>query len=322
MEPQLIIKAFGFLLLVIFGIPGNVFIFLQFTYIRILDRKLIPTNIILTILSFFNFLVVFARVIPQSLNALGVEDLFDDTKCKLTIYTYRVSRAMSICVTTLLSCHQCILIAPITQIWVFLKQKVTQRTMTIILVFWVINLSTYPFFVLNANARKNKTTSQYALHLIYCDAEFFNYTSYVISGAFYVVRDLIFLIIMTLASSYMVCILLHHERNMKRMKCLHKAQRRSAQNKAARAVVFLVALYVVLFGLDNSLWIYTLSITNVSLDINDVRVFLACSYASLSPILIIATNPKLQLSWMFSSKVRSYQSGHVYCITTLSDSSN
>ncbi|XP_075053901.1 olfactory receptor class A-like protein 1 [Mixophyes fleayi] len=322
MEPLPIIKAFGFLILLIIGMPGNLFIFLQFTYIRKLERKLIPTNIILTILSFIHFLVVFARVIPQFLNALGFEDLYDDTKCKLAVLTYRVSRAMSICVTTLLSCHQCILIGPTTQVWVFLKQKVTQRTMTIILVFWVINLSTYTFFMLNAKARRNKTTSQYAIHVIYCDIDFLNYTSYVINGTIYVVRDIFFLILMTLASSYMVYILLLHERNMRKMKCLHRAQRRSAQNKAARAVVFLVALYVLLFGLDNSVWIYTVSLTNVSVEINDVRIFLACAYASLSPIIIIATNPKLQLSWMFSCKVRSYKSGHVYSITTLSDSSN
>ncbi|XP_056416130.1 olfactory receptor class A-like protein 1 [Hyla sarda] len=320
MEIHVILKAFGFLLLLIVGIPGNVFICLQLTYVRIVERKLLQINIILTVLCFFNFLVLFSRIIPQALNALGVEYLLNDTECKLVIYTYRVSRAMSICITSLLSWHQCILIAPIKQFWIFLKQKITQRTKVIILGFWIINLSTYPFFVLNANTRKNGTTSVYTLHLVYCDTDFLNYTSYVVNGFFYAIRDFLFVVAMTLASSYMVCVLFYHDRSMRRRMNLDRSQRRVAQYKASRAIILLVTLYVVLFGLDNSLWIYTLTLSDVSPNMNDIRIFLASSYAAFSPILIITTNPKLRLSWLFSQRQRPYKislecNGQLNCIT-------
>ncbi|XP_073525274.1 olfactory receptor class A-like protein 1 [Phyllobates terribilis] len=320
MELRVIIKAFGFLLLLIIGIPGNVFICLQLTYVRITERKLLPTNMIMAILSFFNFFVLFSRIIPQSLNALGVEDLLNDTECKLVIYTYRVSRAMSICITCLLSCHQCILVAPMKQIWIYLKQKVTQRSVVIILSFWIINLCTYPFFVLNAYATKNGTTSVYTLHLVYCEADFLNYRSYILNGMFYAVRDFIFITVMIMSSSYMVCILFYHGRNMRRMMAMDTSQRRMVHYKASIAVISLVTLYVALFGLDNSLWIYTLTLSNVSPDMNDTRIFLASSYAALSPILIVATNPKLQLNWLFSHKQKPFpisleDHGHVKCIT-------
>ncbi|XP_073443410.1 olfactory receptor class A-like protein 1 [Dendrobates tinctorius] len=318
MELRVFIKAFGFLLLLIIGIPGNVFICLQLTYVRISEKKLLPTNMIMAILCFFNFFVLFSRIIPQSLNALGVEDLLDDTECKLVIYTYRVSRAMSICITCLLSCHQCILIAPMKQI--YLKQKVTQRSVIIILFLWIINLCTYPFFVLNANARKNGTTSIYTLHLVYCEADFLNYRSYIMNGMFYAIRDFIFVIVMIISSSYMVCILFYHGRNMRRMMTTDKSQRHMVHYKASIAIISLVSLYVALFGLDNSLWIYTLTLSNVSPDMNDTRIFLASSYAALSPMLIIATNPKLQLNRLFSHKQKPYpisieDHGHVNCIT-------
>ncbi|XP_044141637.1 olfactory receptor class A-like protein 1 [Bufo gargarizans] len=326
MESHVIIKAFGFLLLIIIGIPGNVFICLQFTYIRIIEKKLLPTNLILTVLCFFNFLVLFSRVIPQSLFALGVENLLNDTECKLVIYTYRVSRAMSICVTSLLSCHQSILIAPMKHTWIYLKQKVTQRAMVIIVAFWIINLGTYPFFILNANATKNITTSEFTLHLVYCEADFLNYRSYIINGMFYAMRDFVFVAAMILASSYMVGILLNHARIVRRTMNLDGLQRRLKHYKASRAIILLVALYVVLFGLDNSLWIYTLTLSDVSPDMNDVRIFLASSYAALSPILIISTNPKLQLSWLFSHKHKPYLislegNGHVNCIAEWTKSS-
>ncbi|XP_077340682.1 olfactory receptor class A-like protein 1 [Lithobates pipiens] len=326
MDPQQLLKATAFMLLMIIGIPGNLFILVQFTYIRLKERKLLSNNKILTVLSFNNFLVIIARVIPQTLDAIAVENLLDDTECKLVLYTYRVNRAMSIGVTSLLSCHQCIIIAPMTGMWVYLKQKVSKNPIIIILVFWIMNLSTYPVFVMNAHARKN-ISAAYALHVIYCDAEFLNQISYIANGVFYTVRDLIFVTLMIVASSYIVFTLFNHEKSMRRIKSLNNPQRKSAKDKASRTVFLLVALYVLLFGLDNSLWIYTLTLPKVETEINDIRIFVACCYAALSPILVITTNPKLQISFLYLYKQRPFQNmlssdEHVYCITTQQSNGN
>ncbi|XP_075053898.1 olfactory receptor class A-like protein 1 [Mixophyes fleayi] len=310
MDPYLLLKAIGFFLLVIIGIPGNLFILLQFTYIKIFEKKHLPTNIILTVLAMANFLIVLSRIIPQALNAIGVKDLLDDTECKFVIFTYRVSRAMSICITTLLSCYQCILISPTSRVWIYLKQKVTQNVWIIIFMFWIINLSLYTFSALIAHARINITSSQYTLHLVYCDTDFLTYTAYIVNGTFIALWDFFIVGLMTLASSYMVYILLQHEKNMKGIRNSDKGQRRSAEYKASRAVILLVALYVVLFGLDNSMWIYTLTLSNVSPDMNDIRIFLASSYATLSPIVIIITNPKLHQVLKYIYRKRPFQKDH------------
>ncbi|XP_075053900.1 olfactory receptor class A-like protein 1 [Mixophyes fleayi] len=307
MDPYLLLKAIGFILLMIIGIPGNIFIILQFTYIKILEKKLLPTNIILTVLAMANFLIVLSRIIPQALNAIGIEDLLNDTECKFVIYTYRISRAMSICITSLLSFYQCILISPTAGVWIYLKRKVTQNMWIIIIIVSVINLSMYPYSFLSTHARKNRTSSQYALHLVYCDTDFLTYMAYIVNGTVYSLRDFIFVGLMMLSSIYMVYILLRHEKNMKGIRNSDRGQRRSAEYKASRAVILLVALYVVLFGLDNSMWIYTLTRSNVSPDMNDIRIFLASSYATLSPIVIIITNPKLQHCWKYSHWTRPFQ---------------
>ncbi|XP_063808391.1 olfactory receptor class A-like protein 1 [Pseudophryne corroboree] len=307
MDPHLLLKAIGFFLLVIIGIPGNIFLLLQFAYIKIYEKKLLPTYIILTVLAMANFLIILSRIIPQFLNSIGVEDLLNDTECKFVIYTYRVNRATSICVTSLLSCHQCILISPTSRAWICLKKNVTQNVGFIIIIVWIMNLSMYPYSILNARARKNISSSPYALHLVYCDADFLTYTAYIVNGTFYAVRDFIFVGLMLLASSYMVYILLQHKRNMTGIRNSERGQRRSAENKASRSVILLVVLYVVLFGLDNSMWIYTLTLSNVNPDMNDIRIFLASSYAALSPIVIIITNPKLQYIWNNQYRSRLFQ---------------
>ncbi|XP_063301427.1 olfactory receptor class A-like protein 1 [Pelobates fuscus] len=305
MELQAGFKAAGFLLLMTIGIPGNIFILFQFTYTRVLEKKLLHTNIILMALAVANLLLILSRIIPESLNSLGIKDLLNDPECKLVIFTFRVSRAMSICVTSLLSCYQCILIAPRRSFWLYIKKIVTQNVVIILIILWFINLSVYPYFVWNARARRNLTSSPYTLHLVYCDADFLTYIAYVAIGSFYALRDLFSVGLMTLASSYIVYRLLSHERSMKGMRSSDKSQSRTVEYKASRAVILLVALYVLLFGLDNSMWIYTLTLSNVSPNMNEIRIFLASSYSAFSPIVIILTNPKFDQCFVHCNRNRS-----------------
>ncbi|XP_075471549.1 olfactory receptor class A-like protein 1 [Ascaphus truei] len=294
MEIYLLFKAFCFFILVVIGIPGNAYILLKFSYIRIIEKKLMPTNIILMVLALANFFVVLSRAIPQSLNATGLEDLLDDTKCKLVMFTYRVSRAMSICLTSLLSCHQCILIAPTTGLWAYLKKTVTQYVLVIIIAIMCINLMLYPTAILYNHARRNTTTSPYTLRLVYCNADFLTYINYIVNGTLFAIRDFLFVGLMTLASTYIVYVLLRHEKSIKGIRNSDRDQGKSVEYKASRAVILLVVTYALLFSLDNCMWIYTLTLSNVGASINDARIVLACTYPALSPFIIIATNPKLQ----------------------------
>uniref|UniRef100_A0A8C5MHD8 Vomeronasal type-1 receptor n=1 Tax=Leptobrachium leishanense TaxID=445787 RepID=A0A8C5MHD8_9ANUR len=312
MDLLIVFKAASFLLLVIIRIPGNIFIILQFTFIRLLEKKILPTNIILMALALANLLVILSRIIPESLNSLGFKDLLDDSECKLVLFTYRVSRAMSMGVTSLLSCYQCVLIAPNTSIWLYLKKLVTQNVLVIILTIWFINLSMYLYSILNARARRNLTTSPYTLHLVYCDADFLTYIAYITNGSFYALHDFICVGLMALASDYIVYKLLHHEKSMKGMRSSDKNKSITVEQKASRAVILLVALYILMFGLDNSMWLYTLTLSNVSPNMNEIRIFLASSYSTFSPIVIIITNPKHQQFFVLCNKNRQLPAMSTY----------
>ncbi|XP_075471543.1 olfactory receptor class A-like protein 1 [Ascaphus truei] len=293
MELSLLFKALGFILLLVIGIPGNVFILLKFTYIKSIEKKLMPANIILVTLALTNLLVVISRIIPQTLDALGVENLLDDTECKLVLLTYRVSRAMSICLTTLLSCHQCMLIAPKTRYWTYIKTFITQNICFIVILLFCFNMSLTTSTILYSRKRINSTTSPYTLHLVYCDVDFLTYVSYFIYLLISIIREILFVVLMTLSSGYMVSVLHQHGKSMKGMRSSNRGQSKTVEYKASMAIILLVALYVVLFGIDNSIYIYSLSPSSVIPAMNETRIFLAASYSALSPIIIIATNPKL-----------------------------
>ncbi|XP_071989225.1 olfactory receptor class A-like protein 1 [Engystomops pustulosus] len=289
-----LIKGISFIPLMVLGIPGNVYIMIKFILVRVIEKKLLPTNIILLVLALMNLLVLLARGTPQYMYTTGLELLLDDATCKLIVYTFRVSRAMSISLTSLLSCHQCILIAPSTRVWIYLKPRVSQNMVVIVTIILIINILLYPSSAIYAQARHNSTYSPYTLHLISCTTDFLTQVSFIINGTLLVIKDFILVALMTLASSYIVSVLLNHKKNIKDMRSSHNINK-SVEDRVSRAVILLVILYVTLFGLDNFLWIY--SMFHSGPDMNDARVILACSYSALSPILIIATNPKLHVEF-------------------------
>ncbi|XP_077155267.1 olfactory receptor class A-like protein 1 [Ranitomeya variabilis] len=294
LDIYLVIKAFGFFMMIVIGIPGNLLILLKFTFIRINEKKLLATNTILMTFVVMNLLIAISRIIPQFLHALGITNLMDDTRCQIFLYTYRVSRAMSICITSLLSCHQCILIAPSAKHWIYFKQKMTHNVLTIIIIILYCNLVIHYSALKYAQSNFNTTTSIYSLHLIYCDMDYQTYYTYIINGAIVVFRDFLFVGLMAIASSYIVYRLVHHGISIKGIHSSDRGQGRTAEYKASRAVIILVILYVALFGLENVTWIYTLTLTNVTTNMSEARIISSCSYSALSPIVIICSNPKLK----------------------------
>ncbi|KAG8450916.1 hypothetical protein GDO86_003260 [Hymenochirus boettgeri] len=295
MAVNALLKAFGFVSLAVIGIPANVLILLRFVQIGLLEKRFLPANTIRMLLSIANFIVLVSRVIPQALYAIGLRNLLSDNQCKLIVFFYRVSRAMSICLTSYLSCHQCIIIAPITAKWKLLKQMLNCNLTIIIALFLIMNMVLYTSSILYGRATSNSTLSPYTLHLVYCDFDFQNYPSYLINGLVSVIREILFVGLMILSSTYMVCILYHHQQSMKGMRSSDKVQQKTAEYKASRAVVLLVAMYLALYGMDNSMWIYTLTMSNIDLDVSDTRIFLAASFAAFSPIHMFAFTPKVHL---------------------------
>ncbi|CAJ0968428.1 unnamed protein product [Ranitomeya imitator] len=206
------IKGFALIPLMIFGIPGNVYIMLKFILVRFIEKKLLPTSIILTVLALMNLLVLLARGTPEYMYITGFQHLLNDAACKLIVYTYRTSRAMSISITSLLSCHQCILIAPTTRVWVYLKPRMSKNMVVIIIAIFIINMLLYCSSVTFAHAKSNSTNTPYTLHLVSCRTDFLTQVSFIINGTLLVVKDFILVTLMTLTSTYIVNVLLHHQK--------------------------------------------------------------------------------------------------------------
>nr|XP_014347326.1 PREDICTED: vomeronasal type-1 receptor 1-like [Latimeria chalumnae] len=306
MEVRLIFKAAGSIFLEALGIPGNALILATFVFIGISNRKLLPADILLMKLAFVNLIVMLTFNIPTTVSAFGVRKLFNDDGCKTVIFLFRVGRAMSICITSLLSSYQCIVLAPSFNACIILKQKCPQSLFHITAFLWCLNTIIYAVCV-PSMAEQSFAKSNYSIPMAYCVVSFPSYTFFAVLGMVFIVRDLLFIAIMVVSSSCIVFILYKHMKQVKGIRSSAKNHGRTAETQAAKAVVMLVILYVFLFGLDNIIWAYSLNLSVLVPEITDVRHFLASCFPSISPIIIITTNKKLQNKLRFISQRKKLQ---------------
>ncbi|XP_069488816.1 olfactory receptor class A-like protein 1 [Ambystoma mexicanum] len=296
MDILLILKAVGFLSLEAIGIPGNLIILACFAHFRIFTGKFIPADVILCKLAFINLVVVLIRGIPQSLSTLGANRLSDQQGCNFIIFAYRVCRAMSICMTSLLSCYQCALLAPSSYFWSIIKRKLTQILLPVMMFFWCLNSMIYLFGTYSFSLGLYPNSTAHVLNLEFCFIIFSSYSDFLVNAITALVRDLFCIGLMCLSSLYIVIILYRHRRRLKSIRRSKQDGRSNAETKAANAVVMLVATYVFFFGLDNGIWLFSiLKSSNLSLVLTDARVFFGSCYSALSPIVIISTNRTVQM---------------------------
>ncbi|KAG8450922.1 hypothetical protein GDO86_003266 [Hymenochirus boettgeri] len=294
LEQRLIFKAIGFFSLIAIGLPSNIIVLSTFIYIKVIEKKLLSSNSILTMLALVNLMVIFSKGIPQAIHSVGVRNIFNDTECKIVSFMYRICRGMTICITCLLSCNQCLILAPPSKIWLYLKQRFSQNLPWIMLFLWSINIAIYPSCLIHVRAIANYTTSKYTLHLEFCKHDFMTFGSYVANGIAIALRDFFFVGTMVLASCYIVFLLYKHGKQVQGIRSSDRIPGKTTEYKATRSVLLLVTIYVTLFGIDSCIWIYTLTVSSVSPGISDARVFFGTLYSALSPIVIIKTNKKIK----------------------------
>lgn len=286
------IKGISFLLQAGLGILGNVMVLLAYVHIALTDPNLQPVDMILCHLAFADLVLLLTRGIPQTMTVFGLRNLLNDAGCKVVIYTYRIARALSVCITCMLSVFQAVTVAPASGPYLSrLKAMLPQLVFPTFVALWLINMAVCiaaPFFSV---APRNGTVPPFTLNLGFCHVDFRDNLSYIINGIAVSVRDFAFVGVM-LGSSVYILVLLH--RHSRKVRGIRRVQGGTMETRAAKTVVMLVVLYAVFFGLDNVIWIYMLTVAQVPPVVADMRVFFSSCYACLSPFLIISSNKKVK----------------------------
>lgn len=287
------VRGMLYLSLTVLGVPGNATVILAFLLLLYQERRLLPSDVIVLHLAFVNLLVVAARCLPETLASFRLSGIFGDVGCKAVIFVYRTSRSLSIWLTFVLSAYQCLSIAPPGSRWAHLRVLLAQYLGLVFLILWVLNTCMSSAGILFSFGTKNVTNlTNFDINVQFCYVNFPSKLSIQANGASQVGRDVVPMALMTLDSLIILVFLYKHSQQAKD---LRGSRGGGAERRAAKVVVALVTLYVVLYGVDNGLWVYTLTSREAmeSSLISDLRVFFASLYAALSPAVVIASNRKV-----------------------------
>uniref|UniRef100_A0A3Q2TF20 Vomeronasal type-1 receptor n=1 Tax=Fundulus heteroclitus TaxID=8078 RepID=A0A3Q2TF20_FUNHE len=285
------IKGVSFLLQTGMGILGNGVVLLAYASIICTEPKLLPVDMILCHLAFANLMLLLTRCVPQTMTVFGLKGLLNDPGCKVVIYAYRVGRALSVCITCMLSVFQAATIAPAGPRLSRLKPTLPSLVLPTFAMLWFLNMAICVAAPLFSMAPRNGTVPAFTLNLGFCHVDFRDNLSYVVNGVAVSGRDFAFVALMVGSSGYILLLLHRHSEQVRGIRRSHGS---GAETRAAKTVVTLVVLYVVFFGIDNVIWIYMLTVSKVSPVVADMRVFFSSCYASLSPYFIISSNKKVK----------------------------
>ncbi|XP_067272646.1 olfactory receptor class A related 2 [Pseudorasbora parva] len=289
MEADALTRGLLFLSLAVTGVPGNAAVIWAFLSLAFLEARLAPADAILLHLASANLAVVGVRCPLEVLATFGIHNMFQDSGCKAVIFIYRTARSLSIWLTCVLSVFQSLSVAPPGSGWAGVRSLLGRALGWVFLALWVINssMSVAPL-MFAVRARNDSTLLQNSINVEFCFLSFPSRLSRDINGAAQVARDAVPMALMASASLVLLVFLLRHSRRK-------AGAGLSADRRAALSVVMLVSLYLLFYGVDNGLWVYTLTVPQTlgSSLVSDLRIFFSSLYAAVSPIVIIASNRKV-----------------------------
>ncbi|NP_001240457.2 vomeronasal 1 receptor ornAnaV1R3136 [Ornithorhynchus anatinus] len=280
-----------FLLQIVFGFSGNLFLLLVYMYVVSITHKLNPPDLIVAHLALANTMALLSWVIPDILSAWGLNNFLNDVSCKIILYINRVARGLAICMTCLLSVFQAVTISPGTSQWEGIKTQFPKCTLPSCLFSCILNLlsdMTAPVFITGLR----NSTNMNSVILKYCSSISISAGTNLFNTVVLSLRDTFFLGLISVASGY-----LHGPG------CSPKAV---PEVRAAKRVIALVTLYILLYGQNTITLSFLLNMRiNSSLILNSNN-FMSFIFSASSPILMILSDRGLRMFWKRDSHIPNW----------------
>ncbi|XP_076783501.1 vomeronasal type-1 receptor 4-like [Arvicanthis niloticus] len=286
------------------GVIGNSLLFMLYVYKFLVKASFSrPIDPIFLHLMIVNMLAILFALIPYITSSFGVHSFLDDAGCKAVAYIYRVTRAMSISTTSILSAFQAITITPSNSTWAGLKPKLWTWTFWSFLFSWFINLVIYVQLFETLIAKTNYTDVDYGYSHVYCGSLPLKYTIPGLFLSIIIIRDLLFLALIMWTSFYMVTLLYQHHKRTQHLHNPSLSSQRSPEHKATHTILLLVNCFVFFYLLNNFFTIYDSFCTRERLPgLGAIIAISATFYPTLCPFILMNSN-KILSQYMSSLPV-------------------
>ncbi|NP_001160931.1 vomeronasal 1 receptor cavPorV1R603 [Cavia porcellus] len=300
------ILGIAFLFQIGLSIMGNAILFVGYTYIFIANPKQRPMCLIVTHLSVVHLLLVCTAGVPGVAEILGYRVLINDIMCKINTYLHRVSRALSICLTSLLSILQTITISPASSYWAVFKTKNLLYIIYSFFFVWILNLLICSNMIISMTAPKSGNISKVIAKscFILSMNDFIKWFFLM----FLVLRDITFLGSMGWTSGYMTLHLYRHHKRTQHLRRSTTPFKMNHEMRATKKIIILTLCFISLYGINMILSINIGYFSKTEPVILQIEQLVAASFALLSPVVFLSNNSQLHIFWAsVFEKIRNLQ---------------
>uniref|UniRef100_A0A6I8PLD5 Vomeronasal type-1 receptor n=1 Tax=Ornithorhynchus anatinus TaxID=9258 RepID=A0A6I8PLD5_ORNAN len=270
------------------GILGNSLLITYYLTSFLLGSKPKPTDLTIIHMALVHTVMLLTRWIVTAAGMLGLQLVQNDVECKLFAYVYRITRALSICTTSLLSVVQAITISPSTSFLFQLKVQIPNAIHLVLAILWIPNSLISTNLLFQTFASSNTTNTNINCYLVPIDI--------LLQGlilTFMALRDILSLGLMSCCSGYMVLLLHRHRHQVQHLHSPSQAPKTSPERRATQTIVLLVSCFVVFYCGDFvfSMFLGTSMKNNVVLF--NAYMFVACGYATISPFVLFTCDRRV-----------------------------
>ncbi|NP_001240585.1 vomeronasal 1 receptor ornAnaV1R3264 [Ornithorhynchus anatinus] len=291
--------SFGIAILLQISIGSIVNVFLLLFYASVISASHKPSSsdLILAHLALANTIILLTNGIPEALSVWGWRNFLGAVGCKILIYLYRVARGLAICSTCLLSVFQAVTISPGTSRWAGAKAKLPQCIIPFCALSWLLNMLIDVTALIYMTGPQNSSSVRLILDLKYCSTISASEASALAVAVALALRDLFFVGLMTLASGYMVLILYRHHRQVRHIHGTGHSSRAMPEVTAAKRVIALVTLYVLLYGRQAVTLSVLINMKGTSSLLMNSHMVLGFAFSVISPFLMIVSDRRMRMFW-------------------------
>ncbi|XP_021044821.1 vomeronasal type-1 receptor 4-like [Mus pahari] len=285
------------------GVIGNSSLLMLYIYtffFRPHFTKLI--DLVFMHLTIVNMFMIMFALIKEIMFSFRVPNFLDDVGCKAVLFSFRVSRGLSICTTSVLSTSQVITISSSnSKLASWLKPRLSTWIFSSLLWSWLINLLIFGYMVDMVIAKTNNTHVGHGYLDGYCqNKQFGNHNS----GSFFsiiIIHDLFYVAVMMWASLYLVIFLYRHRKKSQHLHSPSLSSQPSPEHKATHSILSLVSCFVLIYWLNNSVSLYGFYAKEKIPILESINVILTACYPTICPFLLMKNNKViLQFTSSFS----------------------
>ncbi|XP_051017842.1 vomeronasal type-1 receptor 4-like [Acomys russatus] len=233
------------------GLLGNSSILLYYIILIASGKHLMPRDVIIQHMTFANCLSIMSRGVPRAMSDCGFENFLDDVGCKLTVYTYRIARGMSLYAMCLLSCFQAITINSSNSRCMKLKHRAPKYVGPFCSLSWLLHLLLnilIPVRISGPSYRKNET---YQMAYGYCSL----FSPYNVATVLYLSLlcycDGLGLGLMACSSVSMVSLLYRHKKQVRHIHGAQRSLKVSPEDRATQTILILLCTFVISYSFSS-----------------------------------------------------------------------